>query len=346
MISNKRGSTLIMVIAIVAILSMLGLTVLTISVTDKKQVVEQDEEMQTYYLARAGADAVAEHIIHNPLSINSIRNKESAPYSTIGNGDIVVSVKELTPGGDIEILSTGTNDNHSTDIKLRLDRVSMNHAIFSFDDLDVEKFGEIDGDIGSNGDIYGPGDRVIFSGNKEEDKDFHMAPIDFPEFSDYATVVDGESYKKIASSGILDDSLLAAQSEMVFDTSEGDLELLVLDDLSLKDKVIVEGNNSVYLYVDEGVEVEFKTKYDSTDHYADQFIIYLGKNALFNVQANYKIRVRIIGPEARVYIQSASSTIIGSILCKVFTNNSTPNITYEPSATDVLDLGYKRGLWE
>lgn len=154
---NKRGSTLIMTIFLVMLMSVLTLALFIIAVTDKKQVVQQDDQMQSYYVARSGADAVAEFIILNPLEINTLDGHTSDAY-TIGNGSVVVTptiTSEHADGtaSEVHLLSVGSVENRTKTVELILETVNLDHAIFCEDDLDVSGLDVVEGDLGSNGSI-------------------------------------------------------------------------------------------------------------------------------------------------------------------------------------------------
>lgn len=202
MIKNKDGSTLIMIVVLVAILGMLGVAVQSISLADKKQYVQQDKNVQTYYLARAGADAVAEHIISNfDTSFFSVGStfSEADPITLAGSaGSFVTSVRRQTSTSDIEIVSVGTLDNQSTEVRLKLTNIVMDKAIFANEPYDLDGIDVINGDIGSNGDITG--EPKVLNGEVETYMDVHLTSANFSLISSYD---DGGDYS-LSVSGTFD----------------------------------------------------------------------------------------------------------------------------------------------
>ncbi len=67
--NNEQGSILVMVILIIAVLSILGTAFLTLSVDENKFAIKEHDYQQTYYIARAGAEATAIYMEKTTLTI-------------------------------------------------------------------------------------------------------------------------------------------------------------------------------------------------------------------------------------------------------------------------------------
>lgn len=115
-IKNNKGAALALVIMLMGVLSVLGITMLTISLAENKQAIYQVNKTQAYYLARSGAEAVAEHIIESSSS-DDIMDKTSKP-TQLGNGTFKVSVTKEDE--DIVIKSTGEVHKVNQDVTLVL----------------------------------------------------------------------------------------------------------------------------------------------------------------------------------------------------------------------------------
>jgi len=156
---NKRGSTLVMVIALVAIMSVLTLALFTITLTDKKAVIQQDDKMQSHYIARAGIEIVAEYIISNPEEVQKLKNQTSKLFSEGFDGTFQVSVEtvENDDGDTIEVTlrATGIVEQREDRVQLKLTPPNMAYAIFTNKSIELDGYWDIQDQIGSNGSISG-----------------------------------------------------------------------------------------------------------------------------------------------------------------------------------------------
>ncbi|QZY56984.1 hypothetical protein [Crassaminicella profunda] len=64
-IKNEKGAILPLVLIVMLVLVFLGTILLFLSVTESRQVAKEEKNMQAYYIARSGADAIAKYIIEN-----------------------------------------------------------------------------------------------------------------------------------------------------------------------------------------------------------------------------------------------------------------------------------------
>lgn len=224
---NKNGSTLIITVFLVMLMSMLALALFTIAVSDNKQVVQQDHQMQSYYLARSGADAVAEFLIKNPLEVDNINGNTSATYS-YGDGvvEITATVTDRHLDGtpsEIQLLSVGTVEERSKTVTLTLGDVAYDQAIFCDDDLVLDKMFEVEGDLGSNGYIvdYAPnGDPIYGRDGFNNDEYMGIEPISWgiPTVS----VVTSDLTENSAYT--FDSSTEEANAVIIFDSTKPSIE--------------------------------------------------------------------------------------------------------------------------
>lgn len=99
-IKNKKGATLPLVLIVMVILVILVTILLFLSVTEARQVEIEEKNMQAYYIARSGADAVAKHIIENTNeAINLINAPQSDPVYLV-NGEFETDYTE-NPTDDV-----------------------------------------------------------------------------------------------------------------------------------------------------------------------------------------------------------------------------------------------------
>lgn len=345
---NRQGSTLVMTIFLVMLMSVLALSLFTIMVTDKKLVVQQEDGMQSYYLARSGADIVAEQIINNPFDIQLLDGLTSVEYTGIGEGSFQVAVNIIStlPDGEIEtvqLLSVGSSEERSNSIELILDRITMDHAIFTNEDLDVGSMGDVHGDLGSNGTV----DDVGASGRSGYDNYEYMDLVihtqTFPSgLANYGNIDENSNYSfDYGSADIQDIRLNIPSGEITFETNDVDLEIVV-DDWYIKGGIVVNGSGRVLLYVKS--IANFQTPSLNTND-PDQFIIYLDAGAAISLSTPLGFNGRIIGPEATV-IMTAGSSIYGAVIADEFFGTSNSNIYYDAPSSGSLVTGFKRDEWK
>lgn len=236
MLNNKKGSTLAMLIVIIAILSVLSLTVLKISLTDNLQYVQQDKKMQSYYLAKAGADIVAEHLIDNLDIIlgddDFVKSGEESVIEASGGldnsvGDYSVLVNRVFDGDDVSdvvIKSTGTLENQVTRIQLTLSPIIMDNAIFAHLGYDLDGLEVINGHVGSNGIVTGtPHDGLI--GERRNNMDITIPSAEF----DLLPTEDGDNFEASTDTiyNLVDDS--DAMDSVLYNTVENEVGFDIYD---------------------------------------------------------------------------------------------------------------------
>jgi hypothetical protein len=92
MLKNNKGSTLVMLLLLLAVMSIVGIALMNTSVTENKHAILEHDYQQAYYIARAGAEATAFHLINDPLPIDTLKSMLSDP-----NGNY--NYKKETPFG-------------------------------------------------------------------------------------------------------------------------------------------------------------------------------------------------------------------------------------------------------
>jgi len=169
---NQKGLAMPLVLAVIFILSLLGTALWQYSTTDLKQVTMDDQRKQAYYLARSGADAVAEFIVKNPLNwtdqamtdyLNTLSNAPHSQPTNLGSGSFIVKVTYDVANHLTTILSTGTVGTINQTATLVINQSTIaGQAGSSTPVFDMAVFttgsrtiinAPVTGDIGSNGDV-------------------------------------------------------------------------------------------------------------------------------------------------------------------------------------------------
>lgn len=162
LISGEKGLALPLVIIVMVVLFILGTALLQYATTEAVQVAQSEKRMQAYYLARSGAEAMAEHLIEDPSLVSQYIGETGVGSIPNSGGDFTVLVEE-DADGNIRIVSTGSVDdsNERLVLTLQLEGADLegifNSAIYSNPaegtQLDISSFQAITGDIRSTTSI-------------------------------------------------------------------------------------------------------------------------------------------------------------------------------------------------
>lgn len=284
MFTDDKGSSLIMVLIIMGVLTIFGAAFLHYSLTDNLQVINDEKRMQAHYLARSGAEAVADYIINNPQEAAELLGKKSEKHD-LGQGFFEVEVKSTT--GGILIESTGNVDDFTRTVKLTLHPCSpFDAALFGLDRVSIDNPpDEIIGDICTNSIFdnsislhhnaldkikgiikVGPGPGVepsnvidIKHGSLDKIETGNMDRIiDYPVplFPDFPILED----KVITSGYILSDGYynnIEVDKTLVIDIGNaGEERNIRVGNLKVKGNIVLEGEGKLNLYVDHSLDIK------------------------------------------------------------------------------------------
>lgn len=156
--ANERGSALLLTIIVTFVLVFLGGSLALYGAVEVRQAGREEAEIQAYYLARSGADALAQGIINHPKKLEDILG-ETTSYE-LGNGSFTARATE--ENGIIRITSKGTVGRSQSVVELTLlpDEVEpeLPYAIFAATGskgsgrpaIEVNGSGKIHGTVGTN----------------------------------------------------------------------------------------------------------------------------------------------------------------------------------------------------
>lgn len=146
---GEKGSALITVLIVMGVLTVLGAALMHYSMTDNLQVFNDEKRMQAHYLARSGAEAVADYIMKNPDGADELLGKKTEPVE-LGEGTFQVEVSERD-NGELLIESTGEVDDFIRTVKLTMVPYGLgDFDLFCNSKIDMKKETNIKGNIGTN----------------------------------------------------------------------------------------------------------------------------------------------------------------------------------------------------
>jgi len=100
---KEQGSALILTMVVTIILLFLGSSLGLLSMVESRMSLREEQNMQAYYLARSGADALAQYIIDNPAELDALRNKTSNSIYALNPESedkyFIVKIEDYSDGG-------------------------------------------------------------------------------------------------------------------------------------------------------------------------------------------------------------------------------------------------------
>ncbi|OPL10615.1 MAG: hypothetical protein AVO34_10505 [Firmicutes bacterium ML8_F2] len=112
MLNNNKGSAMIVTLMVVLVVTALGFALWSYSTSEVRFTEKDADKMQAHYLARSGAEIVANYMIKNSTGtlVSAITPGSShlSEPTALGDGSFVVSVSMNADGDEVTIESTGT----------------------------------------------------------------------------------------------------------------------------------------------------------------------------------------------------------------------------------------------
>lgn len=151
-LKNEKGYALIIVIITMVVLFALGSVLINIVLGEFKKVESEKNHLQSYYIARSGAELIADSIIKNKIDAGKVVDTTTDEIS-LGEGyfQAVVSKDEY----NLLIESKGTFRDYTSMVALELNSnvgSLFEDAIFAANNITIEGTAEINGDISLKGD--------------------------------------------------------------------------------------------------------------------------------------------------------------------------------------------------
>ncbi len=285
---EKKGSAIITVLIVMGVLTLLGTAILQYSVNDNLQVFNDEKRMQAHYLARSGAEAVADYIINHPYEVDELVGKAAKPVepdeetlqATLkGTFDVVV-----TKSGDgYLITSTGYVDGFERTVKLTMLPYGQGYglgefAVFCNSGIDLKQNTTIVGNVGTNatekgsitcngkytinGDVLvGPGgdpddviagDHTINGETGQLDSEIKYQVPEFPAFPDLddkgSIELGNEGSDIISNDGYYQKIELGNGSKLTIDVGS-DVRNVVVENLIVEGDIEIKGDGCLNLYV-------------------------------------------------------------------------------------------------
>ncbi|MEJ6950044.1 DUF7305 domain-containing protein [Natronospora cellulosivora (SeqCode)] len=150
-LNNEEGSSLLLLLVVILVITILGVNLSRISLNQYQNTLREEKRIQSYYIAKSGANLVASAIENNIVDAELINSRTAT--NNLNDGFFSVHVEHK--GNNTIITSTGTVDDISTEVSVELSKYIANkeqlpiidHAVFA--DSQIELAGAIiKGDLG------------------------------------------------------------------------------------------------------------------------------------------------------------------------------------------------------
>lgn len=215
---SNKGSTLPMVMAVLIIVVIFSVTALTIGSASIKQAENRESQLQAYYLARSGANAVSSYIVDNPDNLSETdMNDFVTNLITAGTSDPF----KLDPddSGEIRVIVTKSSEKQMLiSSTAEVDGIKQTVSV----SIDVQHIGKfidkavyLSGNFETNQNVVIDGDVAIFGEpvhfNEEEKGHCTILGTVFVEKEEYITMLEefvAANPSKLTLSGDPDIALL------------------------------------------------------------------------------------------------------------------------------------------
>jgi hypothetical protein len=356
LVKSEHGAAMFVVLLVLLLLIILSSVFVFAMTTEGTQSARHDNKTQAYYIARTGAEAVAESIVENIRTIESYEDGATGYLDNENKQEFSISVSE--EGDRIRIESTGffQGVQETTTLYLRNEASgATNMALYANNKLSISGSPEIDGAIGYGQE--GSNSNLNIQSDLEEILDLHYnvpKPI-INKVSEPTTVKSPDKIEvedseqrtlKAEDSGIYKKFEAKNNGRIIFDTSDGDISIKLTDGtgIEMKDssQMSIVGNGKVYLFV---IKAEFKEigSISSTD----QLIVYVSGIQGLEIKEGAKVYGLFL-VDYKVEIKGENTEFTGAIISEELTITGSPKIKYMPIDENSISInsdGYVRDYW-
>ncbi len=272
---NENGSALLLIMVIIVVLTVIGSAVWQREIAEIRSTELQVNKTKAYYIARSGADMVAEYIMENHSDISSISGWSNSESVFLGEGEFQVKVTGSLDD-KLEIESTGIVE----DVQEVVNIILVNNAeettkipdkvVFSELSLSFEGSADTSGEIATNsidtdsiyfhkpqnfaGTLYvGPtsAENLQFLNDNinvevlSMPEEINYLPINFPEVDESSIPVGivpesiNNSEETINQSGTYNSLLIKNNGTLNFNITDNEDIIIVTDSFTNKGEIVI-----------------------------------------------------------------------------------------------------------
>ncbi|RQD74088.1 MAG: hypothetical protein D5R97_08355 [Candidatus Syntrophonatronum acetioxidans] len=214
LLRDEKGLALPLVLVVLIVISLLGIALFNYSTSELTHSVREEKKARAHYIARAGAESLARHIMEDMGILDEVKNIgdkivfDEQDFTVVYQGleekeeekvgDLLVELERITDYR-VEVTGIGTVDEVSQRVKILLEtQEKFDGVVYSLGSLDFQNNVSISGDVFSGGEVKFGGKTV-----EEDEWDNHSqvngiirpgVKITFPppEFPDEPDSYEGE----------------------------------------------------------------------------------------------------------------------------------------------------------
>jgi hypothetical protein len=350
--TKEGGSVLVMTLVITLVLMILGTVVLNMSLAENKFAIKQEDKLQAYYIARSGAQSIAEYmVLDNHGDAKNIVGT-SVANTSIGGGSFTVNVAQDPLNSNvINVVSTATYKNTTQKAKLNVYKTSTgvgglyNYAIVAKNNITSPNSAgsgtTITGGIATiNGSITLAGH--VNYGSATENALIMLPEVEIPPISEL-----NQQFGKIDNpltlpvSGHLPKSTTDGINEYNYYATGIDLknELISVVDTTGVTPVGSKPNVVVHLYVEGDINIETNAIFNVADH--TMLYIYVKGVHTVKLSGNgAQNNVFIYAPDSDIIWNNAqtSGLIFGGLVGNNVTITNHVNVAHNPLMANYSNL--------
>ena len=351
-LKNRKGGTLAFLLIIMAVFTILGTVALRIAVAENNFSIRHENKIQAYYLARTGAQSIATYMIRDPHGdANDLINKASDVPDEYMGGTINISVNQLEPSKEVEIISVGEFRGVTQEVKIRMVKSPtgvggiFKHAIAAVKDITASNQGGtniniIGSVVTKEGSISLPSGVVITEGSSV-DPTLYFPPIVPPATYDLQyKFIDLEKNKDTItlSSG-------ATVGKEVTTTAGTPLRIRVgspttSGKIEIKNNTYdVVGNGIVHMYVYGDIDIQTQGSFNVAST-AKLYIYVIGERTVKLSGRGAQNNIYLYAPDSHIMWNNAQpdNKFYGSIVGRTVELHNQILIEYNPDLVNDVDL--------
>lgn len=168
-LKGERGLAMPLVLMVLVVLSLLATALWQYSISELNQSVREEKRTRAYYVARAGAESLARHIMVNPEVLSSISEETgiATPGITFDDGaDEVIEgdlevILQRVDANSVEVIGTATVDGISQTVSILLETSEgFDGVVYAASDLNFQNGVTVIGDLVTGGVVKFGGTEV------------------------------------------------------------------------------------------------------------------------------------------------------------------------------------------
>lgn len=338
-LNKEKGSALVTVIMVMAVLMVLGVGILNVGVAENRFAKINEDSLQAHYIARSGAQAIAEYMIQDAHGDAADFIGETSDWNNqIGGGRFQITVEEDNANNVVNIISTGELNGREETVKIRVTRSSdgiggiFQHAIVAKNDITVDGNGnktEIEGSVASkDGTIVL--DKATTTEGIVYDPDLLFPAIILPPDRDPA----------ISYDHILGNISVNGGTAPTISSNSSAAKYVHAGNITIKNNEFrVTGDGVVHMFVEGDINLDTNARF-AVASTAKLYIYVVGNRTLYLKGNGAQNNIFIYAPDSEVIWNNAqpNNDFYGAIIADSVTLFNQLTIRHNPDMVDDVDL--------